>query len=127
MVKEIIQRLLLCLIFFSLLFSCAYPKTMKKEHESSFDPLSSIVHLYRGPLNHLSAVRRGLSPMYPCSSSYSLQCLKKHGPFIGWMITCDRLMRSGRDELDLSPWIKINGKWWCYDPVENNDFWWYKK
>ncbi len=66
--------------------------------------------------------------MYPSCSTYSLQCLKKHGFFIGWMMTYDRLMRCGRDELHLSTSIRIKGNTWkCYDPVKNNDFWWYKE
>jgi putative component of membrane protein insertase Oxa1/YidC/SpoIIIJ protein YidD len=89
------------------------------------DPLSAIVHFYRGPLNHLSAVRGGTCAMYPCSSSYSLECLEKHGLLLGWMMTCDRLLRSGRDELYLAPEIVINGKTFSYDPVEANEFWWH--
>jgi len=42
-------------------------------------------------------------------------------------MTCDRLMRCGRDELKLSPQVMVNGRWKCYDIVENNDFWWYEK
>ncbi len=41
-------------------------------------------------------------------------------------MTHDRLMRCGRDELELSPTAIVNGKWKCVDPVENNDFWWYE-
>jgi putative component of membrane protein insertase Oxa1/YidC/SpoIIIJ protein YidD len=62
--------------------------------------------------------------MYPTCSQYSLLSFKKHGLFIGWMMTCDRLFRCGRDEVGLSPWITVNGEIRCYDPVENNDFWW---
>lgn len=89
------------------------------------DPVSAIVHFYRGPLNHLSAVRGGTCPMYPCSSSYSLECLEKHGLLVGSMMTCDRLLRSGRDELYLAPEMVINGKTFSHDPVEANDFWWH--
>lgn len=90
------------------------------------DPLSAIVHFYRGPLDHLAAVRGGTCAMYPCSSGYSLECVEKHGLWIGWIMTCDRLLRSGRDELYLSPEITMNGRTFCYDPVEANDFWWHR-
>ncbi len=63
--------------------------------------------------------------MYPSCSQYSVECFEKHGFFIGWMLTCDRLYRCGRDELRLSPRIIINGQKKSYDPVENNDFWWW--
>jgi len=62
--------------------------------------------------------------MYPSCSQYSLQSFEKHGFLIGWMMTCDRLVRCGRDETNLSQEIFVNGKLKFYDPVEKNDFWW---
>jgi len=62
--------------------------------------------------------------MYPSCSQYSLQAFEKHGFLIGWMMTCDRLVRCGRDETNLSQEIFVNGKLKFYDPVEKNDFWW---
>ncbi|MCJ7539262.1 MAG: membrane protein insertion efficiency factor YidD [Desulfobacterales bacterium] len=86
-----------------------------------------MIEFYRGPLNHLSAVRSGECPMYPSDSKYSLQSIQKHGMFVGWIMAMDRLMRCGRDETRLSPKIIINGKSKYYDPVEKNDFWWSDK
>jgi hypothetical protein len=54
-----------------------------------------------------------------------MACLEKHGFFMGWMMAWDRLYRCGRDELRLSSQIIVDGKYKCYDPVENNDFWWH--
>ena len=62
--------------------------------------------------------------MYPSCSQYSMACFEKHGFLMGWMMTWDRLYRCGRDELRLSPQMIVDGKYKCYDPVENNDFWW---
>jgi len=62
--------------------------------------------------------------MYPSCSQYSLQSFEKHGILIGWIMTCDRLMRCGRDETNLSQDIFVDGKLKSYDPVEKNDFWW---
>ncbi len=117
----IVKKLLCCLIFFSVLFSCAYSKTPKKESQDEFGPGTALVRFYRGPLNHLSAVRYSECPMYPSCSEYSRQCFQKYGFLIGWMMTCDRLMRCGRDETKLSPTIFINRKWKFYDPPEIND------
>jgi hypothetical protein len=36
-------------------------------------------------------------------------------------------LRCGRDELRLSPEIMVNDELRCYDPLENNDFWWRNK
>jgi len=125
--KVMNKKLALCSILFSLLLSCATPGTMKEESGDGFNPLLSIVQFYQGPLNHLSAVKQGECPMSPSCSNYSIQSLQKHGFFVGWIMSCDRLMRCGRDELRLSPRILVNGKWKCDDPVKNNDFWWHEE
>ena len=119
------QLLLLCLLIPGFLFSCAHPQTAGEESNSAFNPMRSIVECSHGPLNHLSAVKKAECPMYPSCSEYSIQCFEKHGLFMGWIMTHDRLMRCGRDELKLSPTGIVNGKWKCIDPVGNNDFWWY--
>ncbi len=46
---------------------------------------------------------------------------------MGWIMSCDRLMRCGRDTSTLSKKIIINSKIVVSDPVEANDFWWYEK
>ncbi len=125
--KKNLVKLILFLIFFSLIASCTYSKSMQAETDRDADPLSLMVRFYRGPLNHLSAVRYGECPMYPSDSEYSLQSIQKHGMLVGWIMAMDRLMRCGRDETRLSPQVFINGKWKTYDPVEKNDFWWSDK
>ena len=109
------------------LTSCSPQNTIIKQTGDRFDPLSFIVHLYRDELDHLSAVSASECPMYPSCSEYSLESVKKHGLLMGWIMTSDRLMRCGRDELHLSPSIRTNGALKCYDPVKNNDFWWSKE
>ena len=118
------KRLIFCMLLFSLgiFCSCAPQKTMGKGSEKESDILSGIIRFYQGPLNHLSAVRRGECPMHPSCSVYAEQSVGKHGPYMGWMMTCDRLMRCGRDETRLSPKVFANGKWKYYDPVGKNDF-----
>ncbi len=125
--KKTLVKLILLLILFSLIASCTYSQSMQAETGWGGDPLSLMVRFYRGPLNHLSAVRYGECPMYPSDSEYSLQSIKKHGMLAGWVMSMDRLMRCGRDETRLSPEIFVNGKWKTYDPVEKNDFWWSDK
>ncbi len=125
--KKILVKLILLLILFSLIVSCTYSKSMQTETGRGSDPLSLMVRFYRGPLNHLSAVRYGECPMYPSDSEYSLQSIKKHGMLAGLVMSMDRLMRCGRDETRLSPEVFVNGRWKTYDPVEKNDFWWSDK
>jgi putative membrane protein insertion efficiency factor len=76
-----------------------------------------------GYQKHLSPVLGGKCPMHPSCSRYCVDAVKKHGPVLGWIMTCDRLMRCGRDEVDESRSLRINGSLLCEDPVANNDFW----
>jgi putative component of membrane protein insertase Oxa1/YidC/SpoIIIJ protein YidD len=122
-----IQKILtiaVVILFACLLLSCSHSDGVKKEMRKSDGLYSSILEIYRGPLNHLSAVRRGECPMYPSCSEYSRLAIRKHGFAVGWAMTVDRLMRCGRDELKQAPRIFVDGGWRYYDPVENNDFWW---
>ncbi len=97
-------------------------KISQKQIDKKVNPLRFLVEVYR---MYISPVDGKDCPMYPSCSEYSLRCFKKHGFFIGWIMTCDRLFRCGRDELHLSKEIMMNGELKCYDPLENNDFWWY--
>jgi hypothetical protein len=101
------------------------PRQAFRTHaDQSVSPLRFLFELHS---DYISPIDGKNCPMYPSCSSYSLQCLEKHGLFIGWVMTCDRLLRCGRDELRLSPEIVVNDELRCYDPLENNDFWWWKK
>jgi putative component of membrane protein insertase Oxa1/YidC/SpoIIIJ protein YidD len=91
--------------------------------EDGSSPLSAAIHFYQGPLDHLSAVRFGECPMHPHCSEYALEAFRTHGVIPGWFMTCDRLMRCGRDEVDLSPEIFVDGQWKTLDPVDRNDIW----
>ena len=117
---------LIWLAFFVVLFGCSHAPSSEGNKHISFNPMLSLVEFYRGPLGSLSAVKTGECPMYPSCSEYSVQALEKHGVFVGWMMTCDRLMRCGRSEMKLAPTIYVNGAMKYYDPVERNDFWWNK-
>ncbi len=63
---------------------------------------------------------------HPSCSRYSILAIKKHGAIIGFVMTFDRLQHES-NEARYSPLIKVNRETKVYDPVENNDFWWYKK
>jgi uncharacterized protein len=94
--------------------------------QSSIDessPVSIMIRFYQGPMDHFSPVRFGECPMYPHCSEYALDAIQTHGVIIGWFMTCDRLMRCGRDEINLSPEIIVDGKGKTFDPVDRNDIW----
>ena len=83
---------------------------------------SLLIRLYQ---EHLSPADGGRCPMTPSCSEYARQAIQKHGPVVGWIMACDRLMRCGRDEVRLSPAKIINGQSYTHDPVAANDFWWF--
>lgn len=74
---------------------------------------------------HISPVDGDRCPMTPSCSEYARQAVQKHGPVMGWIMACDRLMRCGRDEVRLSPARTVNGQRYTRDPVAANDFWWF--
>ncbi len=96
----------------------------RQDTKDSRNPGTVFVKLYR---KYVSPIDGSDCPMYPSCSRYGMECLEKHGFFIGWTMIWDRLYRCGRDELKLSPWIILNGEPKCYDPVKHNNFWWSQK
>ena len=45
---------------------------------------------------------------------------------MGWLMTVDRLIHEGREETAVSPVVYSEGKWKIFDPLKNNDFWWFQ-
>ena len=61
--------------------------------------------------------------MTPSCSAYSKEAFQTHGFFLGWIMTCDRLMSCGRDETHLSPGILTPYGRLTLDPLSGNDSW----
>ncbi|RJP57460.1 MAG: membrane protein insertion efficiency factor YidD [Deltaproteobacteria bacterium] len=72
--------------------------------------------------NVISPVDGDRCPMYPSCSEYGIRALRKHGPFLGFVMIADRLIHE-RDEMTYASIVIVNGIRRYYDPVENNDFW----
>ena len=126
---------LLCFVFFLVTSGyrpgiCAGEEISKRsdssssEEASGFNPAQWLLSIYK---NHISPVNAGRCPSYPSCSSYAEQAMKKHGFFMGWIMTVDRLIHEGREETAVSPYIYSDGELLILDPVENNDFWWYPR
>ena len=86
-------------------------------------PGSLLIKSVRFYQNYISPVRGIPCPMYPSCSEYSIEAIKKHGFFMGIMMTVDRLIHEV-DEFNYAPVVNIEGRRRFYDTVENNDFWW---
>lgn len=85
---------------------------------------SPVIRFYQ---EYISPVDGNRCPMYPSCSSYAREAFENHGLFLGWVMTCDRLIRCGRDETAISPAIISGGQKYSFDPVRSNDFWWFEK
>ena len=63
---------------------------------------------------------------YPSCSNYALLAIRKHGAVLGTVLTFDRLQHEA-NEGRTSPPIFTGIQTKIYDPLENNDFWWYRR
>jgi putative membrane protein insertion efficiency factor len=75
---------------------------------------------------YISPVDGDRCPSYPTCSQYGLEAVRKHGALLGLVMTFDRLIHES-DEIRSAPLVRVGESYRYYDPVENNDFWWYKK
>ena len=116
------------LVIMGLMAGCSgtgsYPSSDLPGLAVSAEKENSIIRFYKV---HLSPSDGDRCSMYPTCSAYAAQAVKKHGLLMGWIMACDRLVRCGRDETHLAPGLSKDGKIYTVDPVEANDFWWYKK
>ncbi|WP_020588300.1 membrane protein insertion efficiency factor YidD [Desulfobacter curvatus] len=112
------------LLFLCLLILNAQPTVIWAQDptENNKTDTNPIIKFYQ---RHISGIDGNRCPMYPSCSQYCNQAIQKHGFGLGWIMACDRLLRCGRDEVRLSPHIKVNGRELTFDPVSANDFWWF--
>jgi hypothetical protein len=99
-------------------------ESSSSEEAGGFNPAQWLLSIYK---DHISPVNADRCPSFPSCSSYAEQAMKKHGFFMGWMMTVDRLIHEGKEETSVSPYIESDGQVLILDPVENNDFWWYPR
>lgn len=90
---------------------------------STANPGSWLASFYS---EYISPVDGSRCPSLPSCSAYSMQAFKKHGFIMGWLMTVDRLIHEGKEETAVSPVVYSAGKWKIFDPLNNNDFWWFQ-
>lgn len=101
--------------------ACAHASRSDSRNAGNSGFYEGVIGFYSGPLNHLSGVRRGGCPMHPSCSQFSKEAVKRNGFVTGWVMTMDRLLRCGRDELKTAPRVFVDGQWKSYDPVVQNE------
>ncbi len=93
----------------------------KGPSKSKANPGTWLASIYGKTLSRVDGDR---CPSLPSCYAYSGMAFRKHGFFIGWVMTVDRLIHEA-DEPSVSPVVYHDGKLKVLDPVENNDWWWY--
>ena len=81
--------------------------------------LKKMIALYAGIISPIDGPR---SPSYPTGTMYGKQAIEKHGFFMGFLLTADRLIHES--DIPIGPEVNLYGTWRYYDPVESNTFWW---
>jgi len=94
-----------------------------KESESKENAGVWLASFFRDVISPVDGDR---CPSLPTCSSYSVSAFKKHGFFTGWLMTVDRLIHEG-NEGSVSPSVYHKGRLRTLDPVENNDYWWFRE
>lgn len=94
-----------------------------KKQKSNFSIWSPPLKFFQ---KYISRADGDRCPMYPSCSHYAKQAFERHGALKGWILTSDRLLRCGHDEIRLAPKVNVKGKPRAYDPIEANTRWWGK-
>lgn len=81
----------------------------------------AIIEWYRDVISPADGDR---CPMVPSCSHYAQEAFSRHGWFLGWILTSERLMRCGHDEVHLAEPIWTADGLRHVDPLAANDFWW---
>lgn len=97
-------------------------KSRPRETAVAAVPFVWLLQFYQTVISPMDGDR---CPMSPTCSQYCIHAIRKHGPLIGIVMTSDRLMHEA-DEQRFAPLIRVGNRYRYSDPVENNDFWWYK-
>lgn len=115
---------LLSATFFLLLVILAHPVFASegpKEATTTSSSWTFPIKLFQKSISRADGDR---CPMYPSCSQYAAKAFQRHGAVKGWILSCDRLLRCGHDEIRRSPKIRVKSKTRAYDPIEANTHWW---
>lgn len=92
--------------------------------EDKADPPSARTSLMITVLTSISAVDGDRCPLVPTCSQYAVEAIEMHGLFIGWIMTCARIIQELDEPYHAEPVMK-DGEIRFHDPVTANDYWWF--
>ena len=79
-------------------------------------PATAAYYLIRFYQRYISGYTGGHCPMYPSCSSYSREAILKYGFLVGYIMTCDRLMRCGHND-GYYPIVLVENDRYYFDPL----------
>lgn len=120
---KVLAALLLLLAFSAFSAQAGEMENGSKANDSQAPAWSSPLTFFQKVISRADGDR---DPMYPSCSHYARTVFKRYNPVTAWILTSDRLLRCGHDEVRSAPKVYINGEPLAYDPVEANTFWWRK-
>ena len=86
-------------------------------------PLRWAIRFYQATLTHADGPT---CRYYPACSQYAAEAIGRHGPFMGFVMSAERVMR--RHKAHVGDAVIRLGDFNRYaDPLDANDFWWWKK
>lgn len=110
----------LCFLFLLLL---ALPRPgYGLEPSPPLEPSSLLSAGIDGYQKFLSPVLDSKCYMLPSCSAYAKQALSEYGPFLGLLLTIDRLFREA-NEIQTSPMVRQGDNIKLYDPPSANVWW----
>lgn len=110
----------LCLLLF-IPFHSVFAAESQNETTTASSSWSFPIKFFQKSMSRADGDR---CPMYPSCSQYASKAFKRHGAIKGWILSCDRLLRCGHDEIRRSPKIRVKRKTRIFDPIEANTRWW---
>lgn len=110
-----------CFVLMTITAHGAFAQDHQNETKTTSSVWSFPIQFFQKSISRADGNR---CPMYPSCSHYASEAFKRHGPLKGFILTCDRLLRCGHDEVRLSPKVRIKRRLYTYDPLKNNTRWW---
>ncbi|MBI5787249.1 MAG: membrane protein insertion efficiency factor YidD [Candidatus Schekmanbacteria bacterium] len=97
------------------------PKSVKYETSVPKIVFDSYVVFFQRVISPVDGPR---CQLYPTCSQYGRQAIQKHGAFLGFILSAERLMRDNGGVPQYHSLVRRGNRLYYYDPLTDNDFWW---
>lgn len=95
------------------------PRRPAQSPETAGGPFDQAIRFFQTTISRVDGDR---CPMYPTCSAYARQAIARRGPWLGLMLTIDRLIHENDPAAKRIP-VQVGDRLRYYDPVTASDFW----